>query len=184
MWFVILVYYIIGFFIVVSVISIVVEIFLIEGGIFGKVNEWIFFLMEIVCVVVFIVEYIVCLYVVLNCFKFVWDLMSVIDVVVILFYYVGFFMIDNFISGVFVILRVFRIFRIFKFLRYLRGFWILGYILKSCVLEFGFLLFLLLMVVIIFVIVMYYVEKGVKDMKFMSILVSFWYMIVIMIILG
>lgn len=140
--------------------------------------------MEIVCVIVFIVEYMVCLYVVFNWFKFVWDLMSIIDVVVILFFYVGFFMLNNFISGVFVILRVFRIFRIFKFLRYLRGFCILGYILKSCVFELGFLLFLLLMVVIIFVIVMYYVEKVVFEIKFISIFVSFWYMIVIMIILG
>lgn len=161
-----------------------VEILFIDGGIIGDVNKNIFFLMEIVCVVVFMVEYIVCLYVVLDCCKFVCDFMSVIDVVVILFYYVGLFMLNNFISGVFVILRVFRIFRIFKFFRYFCGFWILGYMFKSCVLEFGFLLFFFLMVVIIFVIVMYYVEKEEFNIKFESIFVSFWYIIVMMIILG
>ena len=92
--------------------------------------------------------------------------MSVIDVVAILPYYVGLFMPDNSISGAFVTLRVFRIFRIFKFSRHSRGLRILGYTLKSCASELGFLLFSLSMAVIIFATVMYYVEKGVKDTNF------------------
>lgn len=52
---------------------------------------------------IFIVEYLFCFYVVLDRCKFMCSVMSVIDVVVIFFYYIGFVIIDNDdVSGVFV----------------------------------------------------------------------------------
>ena len=47
-------------------------------------------------------------------------------------------------------LRVFRVFRIFKFSRHSQGLRILGYTLKSCASELGFLVFSLAMAIIIF----------------------------------
>ena len=68
--------------------------------------------------------------------------MSVIDVVAILPYYIGLVIKDNDdVSGAFVTLRVFRVFRIFKFSRHSQGLRILGYTLKSCASELGFLVF-------------------------------------------
>lgn len=180
------VYYITGFFIAVSVISTVVETLPtdVKGKTFGDANKKTFFSMETACVIVFTVEYIARLYAAPDRLKFARDLMSIIDVVAILPYYVGLFMPDNSISGAFVTLRVFRIFRIFKFSRHSRGLRILGYTLKSCASELGFLLFSLSMAVIIFATVMYYVEKNEEDTKFTSIPASFWYTIVTMTTLG
>ncbi|XP_027058573.1 potassium voltage-gated channel protein Shal-like [Pocillopora damicornis] len=180
-----LAYYITGFFIAVSVISTVVETLPTDDKkTFGEANQQIFFSMETACVIVFTVEYMARLYAAPNRFKFARDLMSIIDVVAILPFYVGLFMPNNSISGAFVTLRVFRIFRIFKFSRHSRGLRILGYTLKSCASELGFLLFSLSMAVIIFATVMYYVEKVVPNTKFTSIPASFWYTIVTMTTLG
>ena len=57
-------------------------------------------------------------------------------------YYIGLFMSrKGEVSGAFVTLRVFRVFRIFKFSRHSQGLRVLGYTLKSCASELGFLLF-------------------------------------------
>ncbi|VDQ03149.1 unnamed protein product [Trichobilharzia regenti] len=88
------------------------------------------------------------------------------------------------VSGVFTTLRVFRVFRVFKFSRHSVGLRILGYTLKSCASELGFLLFSLTMVIIIFATVMYYAEKSVEGTTFSSIPSSFWYTIVTMTTLG
>lgn len=62
--------------------------------------------------------------------------------VAILPYYIGLVIKDNDdVSGAFVTLRVFRVFRIFKFSRHSQGLRILGYTLKSCASELGFLVF-------------------------------------------
>ena len=88
------------------------------------------------------------------------------------------------LSGAFVTLRVFRVFRIFKFSRHSQGLRVLGYTLKGCASELGFLLFSLTMAIIIFATVMYYAEKNVLDTKFTSIPAAFWYTIVTMTTLG
>ena len=179
-----LAYYITGFFIAVSVVSTVVETLRKDGKTLGEVHKNIFQALETACVVVFTVEYLARLFAAPNRLKFARDLMSVIDVVAILPFYVGLFMPNNSISGAFVTLRVFRIFRIFKFSRHSRGLRILGYTLKSCASELGFLLFSLSMAIIIFATVMYYVERHVPNTKFKSIPASFWYTIVTMTTLG
>jgi len=72
---------------------------------------------------------------------------------VILPYYVSLMMTDNKnLSGAFVTLRVFRVFRVFKFSRHSQGLRILGYTLKSCASELGFLLFSLTMAIDIVVV--------------------------------
>lgn len=87
-------------------------------------------------------------------------------------------------KGAFVTLRVFRVFRIFKFSRHSQGLRILGYTLKSCASELGFLVFSLAMAIIIFATVMFYAEKNVDGTNFTSIPAAFWYTIVTMTTLG
>lgn len=75
-------------------------------------------------------------------------------------------------------------FRVFKFSRHSQGLRILGYTLKSCASELGFLVFSLAMAIIIFATIMYYAEKKVIDTKFTSIPAAFWYTIVTLTTLG
>jgi Ion transport protein len=134
---------------------------------------------------IFTAEYLLRLFAAPSRLKFMRSVMSVIDVVAIMPYYIGLFMTDNDdVSGAFVTLRVFRVFRIFKFSRHSQGLRILGYTLKSCASELGFLVFSLAMAIIIFATVMFYAEKNVDGTNFTSIPAAFWYTIVTMTTLG
>ncbi|XP_069001523.1 A-type voltage-gated potassium channel KCND2-like isoform X2 [Embiotoca jacksoni] len=185
-------YYVTGFFIAVSVLANVVET-VPCGAAPNRVKEMscgeryalAFFCLDTACVMIFTVEYLLRLLVAPSRYKFVKSVMSVIDVVAIMPYYIGLVMTDNEdVSGAFVTLRVFRVFRIFKFSRHSAGLRILGYTLKSCASELGFLLFSLTMAIIIFATVMFYAEKGSSGSKFTSIPAAFWYTIVTMTTLG
>jgi len=113
------------------------------------------------------------------------SVMSVIDIVAILPYYIGLCIPENDeVSGAFVTLRVFRVFRIFKFSRHSAGLRILGHTLRACASELGFLVFTLAMAIIIFATIMFYAEKNVPDTTFTSIPDAFWYTIVTMTTLG
>ena len=113
------------------------------------------------------------------------SVMSVIDLVAILPYYIGLCIPENDeVSGAFVTLRVFRVFRIFKFSRHSAGLRILGNTLTACASELGFLVFTLAMAIIIFATVMFYAEKNVPETTFTSIPDAFWYTIVTMTTLG
>uniref|UniRef100_A0A3P9IGB7 A-type voltage-gated potassium channel KCND1 n=1 Tax=Oryzias latipes TaxID=8090 RepID=A0A3P9IGB7_ORYLA len=184
-------YYVTGFFIAVSVMTNVVET--VPCGSVPNQKEVpcgerytvAFFCMDTACVMIFTVEYLMRLFAAPNRYRFMRSVMSIIDVVAILPYYIGLVMTDNEdVSGAFVTLRVFRVFRIFKFSRHSQGLRILGYTLKSCASELGFLLFSLTMAIIIFATVMFYAEKGSSSSKFTSIPASFWYTIVTMTTLG
>ncbi|XP_061745480.1 potassium voltage-gated channel subfamily D member 1 [Nerophis ophidion] len=185
-------YYVTGFFIAVSVIANVVETVpcsaVKEGGKHlpcGEKFKLAFFCMDTACVLIFTFEYLMRLFAAPGRCKFMRSVMSVIDVVAIMPYYIGLVMPENEdVSGAFVTLRVFRVFRIFKFSRHSQGLRILGYTLKSCASELGFLLFSLTMAIIIFATVMFYAEKGTKGSTFTSIPASFWYTIVTMTTLG
>ncbi|CAJ1054439.1 potassium voltage-gated channel subfamily D member 2 [Xyrichtys novacula] len=185
-------YYVTGFFIAVSVMANVAET-VPCGAAPGRVREvscgeryaLAFFCLDTACVMIFTVEYLLRLLAAPSRWKFVKSVMSVIDVVAIMPYYIGLVMTDNEdVSGAFVTLRVFRVFRIFKFSRHSAGLRILGYTLKSCASELGFLLFSLTMAIIIFATVMFYAEKGSSGSKFTSIPAAFWYTIVTMTTLG
>ncbi|XP_007903174.1 potassium voltage-gated channel subfamily D member 2 isoform X2 [Callorhinchus milii] len=186
-------YYVTGFFIAVSVIANVVETVPcgLAGGHHprelpcGERYALAFFCLDTACVMIFTVEYLLRLLAAPSRYRFVRSVMSIIDVVAILPYYIGLIMTDNEdVSGAFVTLRVFRVFRIFKFSRHSQGLRILGYTLKSCASELGFLLFSLTMAIIIFATVMFYAEKGSSATKFTSIPAAFWYTIVTMTTLG
>ncbi|XP_046575264.1 potassium voltage-gated channel protein Shal-like isoform X4 [Haliotis rubra] len=185
-------YYVTGFFIAVSVIANVVETVPCGVEVGKKENRSCgdrfhvaFFCLDTACVMIFTAEYLLRLYAAPDRCKFMRSVMSIIDVVAILPYYIGLVITDNDdVSGAFVTLRVFRVFRIFKFSRHSQGLRILGYTLKSCASELGFLLFSLTMAIIIFATVMFYAEKNVTDTKFTSIPAAFWYTIVTMTTLG
>ncbi|KAG7520443.1 potassium voltage-gated channel subfamily D member 1 [Solea senegalensis] len=185
-------YYVTGFFIAVSVIANVVETVPcrpLKGSVkdlpCGEKYQLAFFCMDTACVLIFTFEYLMRLFAAPSRCKFMRSVMSVIDVVAIMPYYIGLVMPENEdVSGAFVTLRVFRVFRIFKFSRHSQGLRILGYTLKSCASELGFLLFSLTMAIIIFATVMFYAEKGTKGSTFTSIPASFWYTIVTMTTLG
>ncbi|XP_057710663.1 potassium voltage-gated channel subfamily D member 2-like [Corythoichthys intestinalis] len=185
-------YYVTGFFIAVSVFANVLET-VPCGRRFeqakttscGERYALAFFCLDTACVLIFTVEYVLRLAAAPSRFKFVKSVMSLIDVVAIMPYYIGLVMPENEdVSGAFVTLRVFRVFRIFKFSRHSAGLRILGYTLQSCASELGFLLFSLTMAIIIFATVMFYAEKSSKGSAFTSIPAAFWYTIVTMTTLG
>ncbi len=185
-------YYVTGFFIAISVMANVFET--IPCGVVpgtgksppcGERYEVIFFCLDTACVMIFTAEYTLRAFAAPDRCKFMRSVMSVIDVVAIFPYYIGLAITDNKdLSGAFVTLRVFRVFRIFKFSRHSQGLRILGYTLKSCASELGFLLFSLTMAIIIFATVMFYAEKNTPNTNFTSIPESFWYTIVTMTTLG
>jgi len=185
-------YYVTGFFIAVSVMANVFE--MVPCGEIPGRNEVLacgdkykisFFCLDTACVMIFTVEYFLRLYAAPDRGKFTRSVMSVIDFVAIMPYYIGLLMTDDSeVSGAFVTLRVFRVFRIFKFSRHSQGLRILGYTLQSCASELGFLVFSLAMAIIIFATIMFYCEKNVEDTTFYSIPAAFWYTIVTMTTLG
>ena len=185
-------YYVTGFFIAISVMANVVETVKC-GRLPGMKDETscgerfvvAFFCLDTACVMIFTAEYLLRLYAAPDRCKFMRTVMSIIDVVAILPFYIGLVITDNDdVSGAFVTLRVFRVFRIFKFSRHSEGLRILGYTLKSCASELGFLLFSLSMAIIIFATVMFYAEKNVEGTRFTTIPNAFWYTIVTMTTLG
>jgi potassium voltage-gated channel Shal-related subfamily D protein len=191
-------YYVTGFFIAVSVLANIVETVPCGIGIDPRQlpadgrppscgdrfrNQ--LFCLDTACVIIFTVEYALRLYAAPARLKHMRSVMSVIDVVAIMPYYIGLCIPENKeVSGAFVTLRVFRVFRIFKFSRHSPGLRILGYTLKACASELGFLVFSLAMAIIIFATIMFYAEKNVEDTVFSSIPEAFWYTIVTMTTLG
>lgn len=192
-----LLYYVTGFFIASSVLTNVLEtvpcpVLYGSGSNEDRENlscgerfETELFCVDTSCVLIFSVEYILRLFSSPDRMKHLTRVMSVIDVVAILPYYISLGLPDNKeLSGAFVTLRVFRVFRVFKFSRHSQGLRILGYTLQSCARELGFLLFSLSMAVVIFATVVYYTERNVPNTKFTSIPEAFWYTIVTMTTLG
>ncbi|XP_062891605.1 potassium voltage-gated channel subfamily D member 1-like [Mobula hypostoma] len=185
-------YYVTGFFIAVSVVANVVETVPCRApaGQSGQLPcgerfSLAFVCMDTACVLIFTCEYLLRLFAAPCRWRFARSVMSLIDVVAILPYYIGLLVPANEdVSGAFVTLRVFRVFRIFKFSRHSQGLRILGYTLRSCASELGFLLFSLTMAIVIFATVMFYAEKGTAGTNFTSIPAAFWYTIVTMTTLG
>ena len=188
-------YYVTGFFIAVSVMANVLETVNVENAThnpkvkthqsLGDKYKDAFFSLDTACVLIFTFEYLMRLYAAPDRLKFARSVMSIIDSVSILPYYIGILMPKNEdLSGAFVTLRVFRVFRIFKFSRHSQGLRVLGLTLQACVGELGFMLFSLSMAVVIFATMMFYMEKNVEDSMFTSIPSAFWYTIVTMTTLG
>ena len=186
-------YYVTGFFIAVSVTANIIETLPwgtgAQGSIpvhtLGQQNVHAFQCLDTACVLIFTIEYFARFYAAPNRVAFVTSIMSIIDLVAVLPFYIGQIMPrEGSFTQAFSTLRVFRVFRIFKFSRHSQGLRILGYTLKSCASELGFLLFSVSMAIIIFATVMYYCERGVDNTQFTSIPKAFWYTIVTMTTLG
>jgi len=132
-------YYVTGFFIAVSVCANVVETVPCgtvpgtgESQPCGERYGTELFCLDTACVIIFTVEYLLRLFAAPDRCHYMSSVMSVIDVVAIMPYYISLMMKDNKdLSGAFVTLRVFRVFRVFKFSRHSQGLRILGYTLKS-----------------------------------------------------
>ncbi|KAL5109544.1 Potassium voltage-gated channel subfamily D member 2 [Taenia crassiceps] len=186
------IYYVTGFFIAVSVLANIVETIPypevppdLSRKSIGDVFSDAFFCLDSACVLIFTVEYLARLYSAPNRWLFFRSVMSLIDVIAILPFYIALLLPNKkTLSGPFTTLRVFRVFRVFKFSRHSQGLRILGYTLKSCASELGFLLFSLTMALIIFATVIYYAERAVPNTTFISIPAAFWYTIVTMTTLG
>ncbi|KAL3310992.1 Potassium voltage-gated channel subfamily D member 1 [Cichlidogyrus casuarinus] len=189
----VLIYYVTGFFIAISVGANILET--MKSNIkhassgkymnFGDLYSSTFNCLDCGCVVIFTIEYIARLLAAQDRWKFFKSIMSIIDVVAILPFYLSLVLPqNNNVSGAFVTLRVFRVFRIFKLSRHSQGLRVLGYTLKACASELGFLLFSLSMAIIIFGTIMYYAERNSDGTGFTSIPASFWYTIVTMTTLG
>ena len=198
-------YYVTGFFIAASVLANIIETIPcggdgvggsgaddeplpaddIDGKSCGEQYAMELFCLDTASVTIFTAEYLLRLYASPNRCNYVSSAMSLIDLVAILPYYIGFAITENKdLSGAFVTLRVFRVFRVFKFSRHSAGLRILGHTLRSCASELGFLLFSLSMAIVIFATVMFYAEKNVDGTQFTSIPEAFWYTIVTMTTLG
>lgn len=178
-----LLHYISAVFIVVSVISSVVET--IPCGIqrCGKKYAKEFFLVEGVCVTLFTAEYFSRLFAAPKRWEFVKKFLSIIDLVAILPFYVGLISPEA-SEGPFTVLRVFRIFRIVKMSRHSTKVQQAGSSLRESFSELSFVFVVLAVMIIIFSSVIYYAESAYPDTNFTSIPATFWYTIVTMTTLG
>ncbi|XP_031563243.1 potassium voltage-gated channel protein Shal-like isoform X2 [Actinia tenebrosa] len=178
-----LLHYISAVFIVVSVISSVVET--IPCGIqkCGKKYAKEFFLTEAVCVTLFTSEYVSRLFAAPKRWEFVKKFLSIIDLIAILPFYVGLIS-PKASEGPFTVLRVFRIFRIVKMSRHSTKVQQAGSSLRESFSELSFVFVVLAVMIIIFSSVIYYAESAYPDTNFTSIPATFWYTIVTMTTLG
>lgn len=151
----------------------------------GERYHIVFFFVAAACVLIFTAEYLLRLYAAPSRLKFMCSLMSVIDLVAILPFYLSLLLTDNEdLSDTFVTIRVLRIFFIFKLSRQFKGLQIFCQTFKSFASSLGLLIFTLAMAITIFATLIFYAEKNVDATNFTSIPAAFWYTIVTMTTLG
>ncbi|XP_020901719.1 potassium voltage-gated channel protein Shal isoform X3 [Exaiptasia diaphana] len=176
-------HYISAVFIVISVVSSVVET--IPCGIqrCGQKYAKQFYLTEAVCVTLFTAEYVSRLYAAPKRWEFAKKFLSVIDLIAILPFYAG-LITPEASEGPFTVLRVFRIFRIVKMSRHSTKVQQAGSSLRESFSELSFVFAVLAVMIIIFSSVIFYAESSYQDTDFSSIPATFWYTIVTMTTLG
>jgi potassium voltage-gated channel Shal-related subfamily D member 2 len=178
-------YYVIGFFIIMSVLANVFEtVHLDSNEILGEKYNVIFQTLDFVCVLIFTIEYLLRFYSAPNRFVFVISLMNIIDLLSILPFYIMLIITSNNSGNAFATLRVLRVFRVLKFARHSQSIKVIGLTLQASFGQFSFLLFALSMAVVVFATVIYHIEKNVKNTKFTSIPQTFWYVSVTLTTLG
>jgi len=183
----IVLYYVTGFFITISVLANIIETVHLDNKIIGHKFKDIFFVLDTACVLIFTFEFLLRLYSAPNRILFLKSIMSLIDLFSILPYYIMLVMPKNDDwsgGGAFAALKIFRIFRVLKFARHSQSLKVIGLTLKASFSQFGFLLFAFSILVLVFSTLMYYIEKNIADSKFTSIPAIFWYAIVTMTNLG
>lgn len=163
-----------------------------NGKTYGEEFQTVFFSIDSACVAVFTLEYLVRLYAAPSRWRYVKQIMTIIDLAAILPYYVDLVM-KIFSGGVksslpvmnaLVMLRVLRIFRIFKLARHSKRLRALSDSIRKSASELGFILFTYLIVVVLFASVLYYAERGDEDTLFDDIPQSMWYTVVTTTTLG
>ncbi|XP_019623598.1 PREDICTED: potassium voltage-gated channel protein Shal-like [Branchiostoma belcheri] len=144
-----------------------------------------FSVIEVASVGVFTTEYILRLIATPDRRKFLKSLLSIVDIVSILPFYIALCIPENKeLNGFFVTLRIFRVFRVFKLSRSSANMRLLGNTLTACLQDLSFLLFALAVMVTIFATVMYYCDKGHPDSNFHSIPHGIWFIVVTMTTVG
>lgn len=153
-------------------------------------REFLYFVLESVCVGVFTFEYLVRLITAPKRWLYVKEFMSVIDLLSILPYYVGLILnyalktsVDS--LSALVLLRVLRVFRVLKFTRHSSRLRSLLFAIRRSASELGFIVFSFSLGVVLFSSVLYYAEKpGYPEPNstnpFNSIPASMWYSVVTM----
>ena len=147
-----------------------------------------FFIIETFCIGWFTLEYLTRLISSPNKWKFVKEVLNLIDLIAILPYFLNFALNgkDSNVSSVAILraVRLVRVFRVFKLSRYSSGLRILGLTLKASIGELGLLVFFLSVGVVLFASAIYYAEMSSDDSAFRSIPHSFWWAIVTMTTVG
>lgn len=153
-------------------------------------REFLFFVLESICVAVFTFEYIIRFITAPKRWLYVKEFMSVIDLLSILPYYAGLILdyaletsIDS--LSALVLLRVLRVFRVLKFTRHSSRLRSLLFAIRRSASELGFIVFSFSLGVVLFSSVLYYAEqpsylKPNSTNPFDSIPASMWYSVVTM----
>lgn len=179
--------YIVGLFILLSIFTTVYETVPCESEEkLCKERVRILDLLDVICVGVFSVEFSLRLIVCPSLTSFVKNPMNIIDLLSILPFYLTILLQSVVGSNLeaFVVLRVLRIFRVFKLTRHSKRLQRFGAAMVSCVTDLMSLMFVLIIAVVVFSSMMYFIERKAVDGKFTSIPDSMWYTIVTMITLG
>jgi hypothetical protein len=174
-------YYVIGFFIILSVLANIIETVHLDNKIIiGEKYKDIFYVLDTACVLIFTIEYMLHLYSAPNRISFLKSIMSLIDLFSILPYYVMLAMPNNddWSSDIFAAFKVLRIIRILKISRHNQGIKLIGLALKASYNIFSYMFVGLSVLIVLFATLMYYLEKDIKNSIFTSVPASFWYALV------
>ena len=144
------------------------------------------FVIEVICIVWFTLEYVVRLAAAPQKLAFIRSFLNVIDLVAILPYYITLPMDTSRVTSLSVlrVIRLVRVFRIFKLSRHSKGLQVLGHTLASSSRELAMLIFFLLISVILFSSAVFYAEQDSPGTEFNSIPDAFWWAVVTMTTVG
>lgn len=158
----------------------------------GVAYETMFFAFDTACAGFFTLEFILRFYGSPERLKFIKGVMSLIDIIAILPYYVDLLLAelklahDNTASNMLVALRTLRIVRVFKLVRHSQRLRKLSAAIGRSLRDLGFILFLYVVMVIIFASIIYYAEKmsGDVNTQLKNIPEAMWYTVVTTTTLG
>ena len=151
-----------------------------------KDEKDVWFVIEILCITWFSLEYIVRLLSSPQKLVFIRTFLNIIDLVAILPYYITLPMNEARVTSLAVlrVIRLVRVFRIFKLSRHSKGLQVLGYTLRSSSRELAMLIFFLLIGVVLFASAVFYAEQDNAKSQFSSIPDAFWWAVVTMTTVG
>lgn len=154
-----------------------------------KVRHAALTIIDLVCLVFFTLEYILCVGFAPKKLKFITSAIGVIDVLAILPDYIEMtvyaadpeLVYDHTAVHLLAFLKIFRVFRIFRLIRHVPGLWILVYTLKASIGELVLLVCFMVLGILVFSSLIYFVED--RD-NFESIPHGFWWALITMTTVG